>query len=76
MDGHPLFFQVGTFPAREPTADEITELIPQAVAPIGGDDGSSGDASGDVSGGDSTGERAKDSGAPTSATDKFEPPTW
>ena len=61
--------QVGTFPAREPTANEITELIPQAVEPIGGGRDVS-------SGGGATGERAAGGAAPTSATDKFEPPTW
>ena len=73
--GAETYEPVGTFPSREPTVDEITELIPQSVEPIRGME-PRGDAASAASVSATSVGGVAPTTAPTSATDKFEPPTW
>ena len=67
------YVPVGSFPGREPSTDEITELVPRAVQPLGGSSKAANVKAANVE----TPSPAVDKSAlPASATDKFAPPSW
>ena len=66
------YVPVGSFPGREPSTEEITELVPREVQQLGGSGKSPNVEASDAE----TPSPAVDKRMPASATDKFAPPSW
>jgi len=72
-EGAERYEPVGSFSGREPTAEEITSLLPRRVRPLNDDDIGGGDA---AEAPDEAPTTAGGGAPPASATDKFAPPSW
>ena len=74
--GTERYVPVGSFGGREPTKEEITQLVPRAVQPIELTASPGTEGPGFVRVVDTMAPQIESKAAPASATDKFAPPSW